>query len=175
MSAVNYFGPVFEPPHVYHTISCSFLSVYTSLHHLSLALLATLRIRLTCQAHPHVLPLPSRFCIRWIRRHSSPRRQYCFAPVEYRVHTGCLYSCGGCRVHFTSSGHWGTSVLTRRGCGTRRETGEVDTSLPESLCVGVCVCWCVLSVTCPSPVMNPGQRMFIHTEEQDRSWVRERY
>ena len=40
-----------------------------------------------------------------------------------------------------------------------------------SLCVGVCVCWCVLSLTCPSPVLNPGQRMFIHTEEQDRSRV----
>ena len=40
-----------------------------------------------------------------------------------------------------------------------------------SLYVGVCVCWCVLPLTCPSPVLNPGQRMFIHTEEQDRSRV----
>jgi hypothetical protein len=169
-SAVNYFGQAVQPCHVYHTISGSFLSVYTSSHHLSLALLGTLRIRLTCQVHPHVRPLPSRICSRWIRRHNSPSRDHCFAPVEYRVHTGCSYTYGGCRVYFTSSGHWGTSVFTRTGCGTRRyAAGEVDTSLPLCWCVWVWVC--LLSLMCPSPVLNPGQRMCILTEEQDRSWV----
>jgi hypothetical protein len=32
ISVVNYFGPVLQPPHVYHTISCTFLSVYTTSH-----------------------------------------------------------------------------------------------------------------------------------------------